>query len=103
MHTSTRSTDEDLIGAELMFGAMPIGHILGVRRDPISKRVWRLIAVYGAHGRQVSIPIEWIARRTPRRVTLAVGTRELDDMRDQRELGPLFVRPDVPHVNGAAV
>jgi hypothetical protein len=112
MHTSSRAADEDLIGAELVSGATSIGHILDVRRDPISQRVWRLITTYGPHGRRVAVPMEWVVRRTPTRVTLAVGTRELDDLPDQRELGPLFsragvpplfVRPGVPHVNGAAV
>ena len=36
MHTSSHHTDEDLIGAELVSGATSIGHILDVRRDPIS-------------------------------------------------------------------
>jgi hypothetical protein len=111
MHTSTRSADEDLIGAELAFGPTVIGHIEGVRRDPISQRVWRLIATYGPRARRVAVPIEWVVRRTPTRVTLAVGIRELDDLADQRELGPWFsrprvspsdVRPGVPHSGGAA-
>ena len=112
MHTSSRAADEDVIGAELVFGATSMGQILGVRRDLISQRVWWLIATYGPHGRRVAVPIQWVLRRTPTRVTLAVGTRELDDLPEQHELGPLFprygafpmfVRPGVSHVNGAAV
>jgi hypothetical protein len=47
MPTATSSVDEDLIGAELVYGATSIGQILGVRRDPVSQRVWRLIPTYG--------------------------------------------------------
>jgi hypothetical protein len=43
---------------------------------------------YGPQGRRVAVPMEWVVRRTPTRVTLAVGTRELNDLPDQRELGP---------------
>jgi hypothetical protein len=85
MNTSTRTADDNLIGAELVFGTTSLGHVLGVRRDPISQRVWRLIVTYGPHGRQVAVPMEWVARRTPTRVTLAVGVGALDDLRDQRD------------------
>jgi hypothetical protein len=37
--------------------------------------------------------MEWVVRRTAARVTLAVGTHSLDDLADQRELGPLDSRP----------
>jgi hypothetical protein len=33
MHTSSRAVDEDIIGAELFSGTLPIGQIIGVRRD----------------------------------------------------------------------
>jgi hypothetical protein len=90
MDTSSRPADEDRTGAELVLGTASIGHVLGVRRDPVSQRVWRLIATYGPHERRVAVPIEWVVRRTPTQVTLAVGIRALDDLRDQRESGPLF-------------
>ena len=96
MHTPTHTEDEKLIGAEIVFGATSIGHVLGIMRDPLSQRVRRLITSYGPDGRRVAVPMEWVVRRTPTRVTLAVGTRSLDDLADQRELGPLFRRTGVP-------
>ena len=101
MRTSSRATDEDLIGAELVSGATSIGHVLDVYRDPVSQRVWRLITTYGPHSRRVAVPMEWVVRRSPTRVELAVGTRSLDDLPD--ELGPLFSCAGIAHVNGAAV
>ena len=101
MHRSLRATDEDLIGAELVFGPTAIGHVLDVRRDPISNRVWRLITTYGPRQRRVAVPMEWVKRRTPTQVALAVGTRELDDLPD--ELGPSFSRADFARANGVAL
>jgi hypothetical protein len=95
------NTDEDLIGAELVFGHTSLGHVLDVRRDPVSQRVWRLIARYGPHGRRVAVPIEWVVRRTPTKVILAVGTNSLDDLPD--ELAPLFSRGGISRVNGAVM
>jgi hypothetical protein len=83
---TSRAPFEDLIGAELVFGAMPMGYVLAVRRDPVSQRVWRLVTTYGPHARRVAVPVEWVTRQTPTRVTLAVGARALDDLADEREL-----------------
>ena len=80
MPTSTPSTDDDLIGADLGFGATTIGHVDGIRRDPVSGRVWQLIASYGSPARRVAVPMEWVAQRSPTRVTLAVGAHSLDDL-----------------------
>ena len=103
MPTPPVPADENLIGAELASsGGQPsLGYVLGLRRDPISGRVWRLITTYGPHSRRVAVPIEWVVRRSPTRVELAVGTRSLDDLPD--ELGPLFSCAGSAHVNGAAV
>ena len=49
----------------------------------------------------MAVPMEWVKRRTPTQVALAVGTRELDDLPD--ELGPSFSRADFAHVNGVAL
>jgi hypothetical protein len=103
MHTPTRTEDEKLIGAEIVFGATSIGQVLGVVRDPLSQRVRRLITSYGPVGRRVAVPMEWVVRRTPARVTLGVGTRSLDDLADQREVGPLLSRAGVSRVNGRVV
>ncbi len=84
------SEDVDLIGAEVVFGTTLIGHVVGVLRDPISQRVRRLLTSYGPDGRRVAVPTEWVIRRTPSQVILAVDARSLDDLADQRELG---VRP----------
>jgi hypothetical protein len=103
MHTPTPTEDEKLIGAEIVFGATSIGYVLGVVHDPFSQRVRRLITSYGPDGRRVAVPVEWVVRRTPTRVTLGVGTRSLDDLADQRELGPLFSLAGVSRVNGTVV
>jgi hypothetical protein len=103
MRTPTPTEDEQFIGAEIVFGATSIGHVLGVVHDPVSQRVRRLITSYGPDGRRVAVPMEWVVRRTPSRVTLGVGTRSLDDLPDQRELGPLFRRTGVSRVNGTVV
>ena len=103
MHTATDTADEQLIGADIAFGATLIGRVLGVVRDPLSQRIRRLITTYGPLGRRVAVPMEWVTRRTPTRVALAVGTRSLDDLPDQREFGPLFSRTGISRVNGAAV
>jgi hypothetical protein len=81
--------DVDLIGAEMMFGTTPIGHVVGVLRDPNSQRVRRLLTSYGPDSRRVAVPMEWVLRRTPSQVILGVDARSLDDLADQRELGPL--------------
>jgi len=39
MHTATDTADEQLIGADIAFGATLIGRVLGVVRDPLSHRV----------------------------------------------------------------
>jgi len=87
MHTANGTTNEELyqIGAELVCGTESIGQVLDLGRDPISQRVWRLITTYGPHERRVAVPVEWVVRRTPTRVTLAVGPRALDDLPDQPE------------------
>jgi hypothetical protein len=75
------ATDEDsLIGAEITFGAAPIGRVLGVVRDPLSQRVRRLITTYGALSRRVAVPMDWVTKRTPTRLELGVGPRSLDDL-----------------------
>jgi hypothetical protein len=76
----TATNEDSLIGAELTFGAAPIGHVLGVVRDPLSQRVGRLITTYGPTGRRVAVPMEWVTKRTPTRLELGVGPRSLDDL-----------------------
>jgi PRC-barrel domain protein len=80
MHTALPANDVDLVGTEIVFGTMPIGHVLDVIRDPLSQRVRRLITTYGVTARRVAIPMEWVVRRTSTRVTLGVGARSLDDL-----------------------
>jgi hypothetical protein len=100
VHTTVPSADADLIGAEIVFGATSLGHVLGVVRDPHSQRVRQLITAYGPHQRRVAVPLEWVTRRTPTRLTLAVGAGSLDDLADQRELGPLHTRIGAAYGNG---
>jgi len=98
---ATRNQDSYQIGAELVFGKESIGQVLDVGRDPISQRVWRLITAYGPHGRRVAVPVEWVVRRTPTRVTLAVGARALDDLPDQPEnWRQSFTSAGTPRLNG---
>jgi hypothetical protein len=74
--------DEQLMGAEITFGKLLIGHVEGLVRDPLSHRVWRLVTTYGPTGRHVAVPIEWIVKRSASRLDLGVGTRSLDDLGD---------------------
>jgi len=74
-------TDENLIGAEIAFGATAIGRVQGVIRDPLSQRVRRLITTtYGPTSRRVAVPMEWVTKRTQARLELGVGPRSLDDL-----------------------
>ena len=100
MHTANGAKDEEpfQIGAELAFGTESIGRVLDLGYDPISNRVWRLIATYGSHKRRVAVPVEWVVRRTPTRVTLAVGSRALDDLPDQYE-ALSFTSASMPQLN----
>ena len=74
--------DEQLIGAELTFDSMLIGHVEGLVRDPVSHRVWRLITSYGPERRRVGVPMEWVVKRAAPRLALAVGARSLNDLAD---------------------
>jgi hypothetical protein len=73
----------DLIGAEVSFGATPLGRIQTVLRDPHSHRVRHLVMHYGASQRRVAVPMEWVVRRSPGRVALGVATCSLDDLAEQ--------------------
>jgi hypothetical protein len=81
--SSVLTQDEDLMGAEITYGATHIGRVEGLVRDPVSRRVWRLLTSYGPTGRHVALPIEWVIRQTSQRVELGVGTRSLDDLGDR--------------------
>jgi hypothetical protein len=81
---ATDTSDDTLIGSEIAFGSTLIGRVLGVVRDPLSQRVRRLITAYGPAARRVAVPMEWVVRRTPQRLVLAVGARSLDDLPEQR-------------------
>ena len=81
--TATDTSDDTLIGSEIAFGTTLIGHVLGVVCDPVSHRVRRLITAYGPDARHVAVPVEWVIRRTPRRLVLAVGAQSLDDLPEQ--------------------
>jgi hypothetical protein len=81
--TATDTSDETLIGAEIAFGSAPIGRVLGLVRDPLTQRVRRLITTYGPNARRVAVPMEWVVRRSPERLVLAVGARSLDDLPEQ--------------------
>jgi hypothetical protein len=83
MHPSKDSNDEKLVGAEIMFGQTPIGHVEGVVRDPISGRVRKVITSYGPARRRVAVPMEWVVQHTPTRLVLGVGSLSLDDLADQ--------------------
>ena len=87
MHTPSGVGDADLIGAEVAFGATPLGHVQGVLRDPLSQRVRHLIMHYGVGQRRVAVPMEWVVRRSRGRLVLGVGTRSLDDLPDQSHVG----------------
>lgn len=79
---NTRQAEETLPGAEVVVGKAVIGHVEGVVRDPVSRRVWRLVTRYGPANRRVAVPIEWIVRSSAQRVVLGVDTRSLDQLVD---------------------
>ena len=79
---SATPQDAQLMGAEIAFGSLSIGHVEGLVHDPVSHRVCRLITSYGSIGRRVAVPIEWVAKRSPSRLELAVGVRSLDNLGD---------------------
>ncbi len=70
-------------GAVVMLGATELGRVRSVVRDPISRRVRRLVTSYcdrtGA-SREVAIPIEWVVQHQPGRVVLGVERHELDGL-----------------------
>ena len=86
MHTQSDDTataqDAQLMGAEITFGSALIGHVDGLVHDPISHRVRRLITSYEETRRRVGVPIEWVVKRSPSRLELAVGVRSLDNLGD---------------------
>jgi len=77
------------MGAEITFDSALIGHVDGLVHDPISHRVRRLITSYGVTRRRVGVPIEWVVKRSPARLELAVGVRSLDNLGDL--VSPLLV------------
>jgi hypothetical protein len=82
MFGSTATNDEQLVGAEVLFGSMVLGHVEGIEHDPHSHRVRRLIMSYGLPPRRVGVPMEWVVKRSPSRLVLGVGTRSLNDLAD---------------------
>ena len=76
------TNDTQLMGAEMTFDKNLIGHVEGLVRDPISRRVRRLITSYGMSGRRVAVPMEWVVNRASSRLVLGVGARSLDDLND---------------------
>lgn len=80
MLTATATANSQLMGAEITFGSILLGHVEGLARDHISQRVRRLITSYGPTRRRVGVPMEWVVQRSPARLALAVGTRSLDDL-----------------------
>jgi len=82
MFRSPATNDEQLMGAQIVFGDTLIGHVEGLGRDPLSLRVRRLITSYGMTARRVGVPMEWVIKSSPSRVVLAVGERSLNDLAD---------------------
>jgi PRC-barrel domain len=78
-HTSG-PTDDQLVGTEITAGTTRIGQVEGVIRDPLSKRVRRLITSYGSPARRVAVPMEWVVKRSASRLVLGVDERSLDDL-----------------------
>jgi hypothetical protein len=87
-HTTLAQTpDEQLLGAEITFGATLLGHVEGLVRDPVSHRVWRVTTSYGPNNRHVAVPMEWVTKRSAARLTLGVGARSLDDLAERARGG----------------
>ena len=83
MLKSAAAHDDQLVGAEITFGTTLIGHVEGLVRDPISRRVRGLITSYGLKRRRVAVPMEWVTKRSDSGVVLAVSARSLDDLSDR--------------------
>jgi hypothetical protein len=81
--SSTIARDQQLIGAEIVYGITLIGHVEGLVRDPISQRVWRVLTSYGPTRRHVAVPMAWVVKRSASRLNLAVGTGSLDSLADR--------------------
>ena len=75
--------DHQLVGAEITFGTALIGHVEGLVRDPLSQRLRGLMTSYGLDRRRVTVPMEWVTKRSDSGVVLAVGERSLDDLANQ--------------------
>ena len=71
------------MGAEITFGTTLLGHVEGLVHDPISHRVRRVVTSYGSTRRRVGVPMEWVVKRSPSRLELAVGARSLDNLADR--------------------
>jgi PRC-barrel domain len=84
--TSASAADEQLVGAEIVFGGTLIGHVEDLVRDPLTQRVRGLITTYGPTGRRVAVPLEWVAKRSAGRLVLGVGPRSLDDLSERTRL-----------------
>jgi hypothetical protein len=96
MQPSIRPADGDMIGSEIAFGSTVIGLVQSVQRDPVSDRVRRLVTSYGTTARRVAVPMEWVVRTTPTRVTLGVGAGSLDDLAEQTEEARVSASRPVP-------
>jgi hypothetical protein len=83
MYTAADADEEKLVGAEILFGPVLIGHVEGVVRDPLSGRVRKVITSYGPTLRRVAVPMEWVVQHSPTRLVLGVGSLSLDDLADQ--------------------
>jgi len=81
-NVSATAPESQLMGAEITFGSASIGHVEGLLHDPISHRVRRLVTSYGSTRRRVGVPIEWVVKRSPSRLELAVGVRSLNNLGD---------------------
>lgn len=83
MPSATMAADQQLTGAEILYGTTLIGHVEGLVRDPVSQRVWSVLTSYGPTRRHVAVPMAWVVKRSASRLTLAVGTRSLDNLVDR--------------------
>jgi hypothetical protein len=83
MASPIMTADEQLMGAEVVFGGRLLGHVEGLLHDRVSRRVRRIILTYGRTARRVAVPFEWITKRSSSQLVLGVGTKSLDDLPDQ--------------------
>jgi hypothetical protein len=88
MRTPDQVADEGLVGAEIVFGATPLGHVEAVLHEPtLTAGQPDDHVLWSEQAPGCFVPMECVVRRTPARVTIGVGTQALDDLPTHVDIG----------------